>query len=223
MAEPLETETPFQSSGLESDDAFNAALREYEAATPQAPEPQPEQASPEPETFDDLVESFKTSAKAEDESTGRQELYQHAETLTAAARSIDAERQRIRGEQESWDFERALGTAEQELGVQVPGALAPMFLGMYKTDPAFKEAWDRRSNDPVQWEAAFGRAVRQIGEMFDTRHDKNATEDRWAVSDAVRGGRGGAPAASPLPSLSKMTDAELKQFSRDNFGFDILA
>ena len=221
--EPLETEpTEFQSTGFENDDAFNEALREYESATHQAPEPQPEQASPEPETLDDLVESFKTSAKAEDESYGRQELYQHAATLTDAARSIDAERQRIRGEQESWDFERALGSMETELGVAA-GALLPHLVGLYRTDKAVAEAWDQRNENPVRWAEVHGRIVRNVEAIFASRPDVHATEDRWAVSEAVRGSRGGPPAAAPLPSLSKMTDAELKQFSRDSFGFDILA
>lgn len=48
--------------------------------------------------------------------------------------------------------------------------------------------------------------------MFDTRYDANVTEDRWAVSHAVRGGSC-APEPQPMPSLGKLSDWELNQLS----------
>jgi len=57
-----------------------------------------------------------------------------------------------------------------------------------------------------------GREIRPI--------DPEATADYEMVAQAVRGA-GGKVAAEPAPDLSKMSDAELRKYTQDNYGFSV--
>lgn len=75
-------------------------------------------------------------------------------------------------------------------------------------DPRLANAWLNRSADPKK----FGQVKAALGRDFAKRYgripDKQATEDREAVTAAVRGASTQAPAGK-APDYSKMTDAQL--------------
>jgi hypothetical protein len=76
-------------------------------------------------------------------------------------------------------------------------------------DPRLANAWVNRSADPKK----FGQVKAALGKEFAKRYgripDKQATEDREAVTAAVRGASTKAPEGK-APDYSRMTDSQLQ-------------
>lgn len=86
-----------------------------------------------------------------------------------------------------------------------------------KKDPRLANAWVNRNADPKK----FGQVKAALGKEFAKRYgripDKQATEDREAVTAAVRGSSTKAPEGK-APDYSKMTDAEFAAEKARMFG-----
>jgi hypothetical protein len=78
-----------------------------------------------------------------------------------------------------------------------------------RKDPRLATAWVNRDSNPKQ----FQKVVEQLGRNFSKKYgklpDANATEDRAAVTAAVRGASTKAPEGK-APDYSRMSDAELR-------------
>jgi hypothetical protein len=91
-----------------------------------------------------------------------------------------------------------------------------------ESNPKLQRAWDNQRTDP----AGFKRVVAALGKKFAKEYegvtaiDANATADREAVTQAVRGSSNKAPEGGNAPDYSGMGDAEAREAIRKDFGFD---
>jgi hypothetical protein len=89
---------------------------------------------------------------------------------------------------------------------------------MANENPAIDRAFQNKENDPKTW-ARFEKSLqREAAKEFTSNVDERATEDHAAVAAAVRGASTKV-AAEPPPNLAHMSDAELREYTRKNFGF----
>lgn len=86
-------------------------------------------------------------------------------------------------------------------------------------NPAIEKAFQNRFNDPGTWqrfEKSLAKEAKKIG--VKSKVDEDATADHLAVAQAVRGASTKV-AAEPPPDLSKMSNAELRKYTQDHWGF----
>ena len=80
-----------------------------------------------------------------------------------------------------------------------------------RREPKLQKAWVNRHKDPK----AFDRVVAGLGKKFANKFaslpDPNATEDREAVTQAVRGSSNKAPEGGDVPNFASMTDGEARE------------
>lgn len=173
------------------DDDLDTLLNEFDT---EQPKPSPTVATPEPKT------------EAADES----------KVVLEQMRGVLSEHQQRQFRQDM-----------NETVKNVRGDLDPEFF-----DDDFVEAWlDARARKDTRLQAAwnnrhakpkeFQKIVEGLGSDFTKKHgkmpDKNATEDRAAVADAVRGSSTSAPAGK-APEYSKMTPGEFQAEKDKLFG-----
>ncbi len=89
---------------------------------------------------------------------------------------------------------------------------------MAEDTPKLATAWVNRDNNPK----AFQKVVEQLGRDFSKKFsklpDKSATEDREAVSHAVRGASTNAPEGK-APDFSGMSNAEYREKHKAAYGY----
>lgn len=88
-------------------------------------------------------------------------------------------------------------------------------------NPAIEKAFDNRFSDPATWQKFEKSLAKEVDKKYGGRFskvDEDATADHHAVAQAVRGASTKV-AAEPPPDLSKMSDAELRKFTQENWGF----
>ena len=87
-----------------------------------------------------------------------------------------------------------------------------------RNDHRLAQAWAERYSDPKK----FGRVVEKLGQEFSRKFefmpDKNATEEREAVTAAVRGASTKAPESKP-PDFKGMTNNEFADHVAKEHGF----
>lgn len=74
-------------------------------------------------------------------------------------------------------------------------------------DPRLGNAWSDRHKDPQKFKQVVGALGKEFAKKYGKLPDKNATEDREAVTAAVRGASTRAPEGK-APDFSRMTDGE---------------
>lgn len=88
-------------------------------------------------------------------------------------------------------------------------------------DPRLAKAWVERDANPSQ----FKRVVSALGKELSTKYgklpDRNVTEDREAVTAAMRGASNRAPETPPASYAGK-SDAEFREDVRKKYGFNPL-
>lgn len=82
--------------------------------------------------------------------------------------------------------------------------------GRAKRDPRLQQAWLNRASNPGAWSKIEKALNQELAKKFSKLPDPDATEDRAAVTAAVRGASQKAPAETP-PNYGAMTDAEFAQ------------
>jgi hypothetical protein len=187
-AQPVVAEPNAQTSGATDD--LDALLRQYEtetAAPTAAPQSKPEQAG-----TDDLkviAEEFRAMRTER-----QQEVFNRDMSATVA---------KVRGDLDPEIFGDTLVKAYINARADEDSRLA--------------KAWVERNANPK----AFNRVVEQLGREFRQKlsklPDRQATEDREAVTAAVRGASTRAP-ESQAPNYSKMSDHELQAEKDKLFG-----
>lgn len=86
-----------------------------------------------------------------------------------------------------------------------------------KDDPRIETAYFKAGpKERARWAETFARDFHK--DFSESIVDKNATEDRSAVTAAVRGASTQAPAAKPL-SLGGLSDAEARETIRKEYGY----
>ena len=90
--------------------------------------------------------------------------------------------------------------------------------GQAKRNQQLATAWMQRQKNPGAWAKVERGLSEKLNNKWKTRIDPDATADHAAVAQAVRGASTRV-AAEPPPDLSRMSNAELARFTRDNYGF----
>lgn len=89
-------------------------------------------------------------------------------------------------------------------------------------DPRFLQAFQQRHRNPEAWKRILKAQQRELRAEFESRPDREATDDRRAVESAVRSSsRAPQPAAEPSKEdWNKMSDAEFERRKREALGIE---
>lgn len=186
-------------------DELDDLLAQYDQAQP-AVEPQQPVANSEEQRSDQYDDDLNISdvMKRLDERDARDEAARKAEQDRQFKIDMDKTVANVRGEFDPSVFDDTF--MESWIDAQA------------RNDPRLQNAWANRHNDPK----AFGQIVEGLGRNFNKKFkalpDKQVTEDREAVAEAVRGASKQAPAAKAVDYAS-MSDAEFSKYTDENFGF----
>lgn len=85
--------------------------------------------------------------------------------------------------------------------------------------PKLADAWANRNDDPKRFQRVVDQLGRDFTKKYGTLPDKQLTEDREAVTAAVRGSSTKAP-EDKAPDVAKMSDAEYRAHVRKTYGYD---
>jgi len=87
--------------------------------------------------------------------------------------------------------------------------------------PELQQIWQARHTNPEQFERAKHLLGRELHQVFKRLPDQEATETRALVAHAVlRSSEGGTfEVQEPPPDFGNMSDGELRDYTRKNFGF----
>ena len=141
--------------------------------------------------------------------------------LAARLQSIEGAVQRV----SQFEFRRDM----DELVKSVRGDLDPEVFdsdiveawidGLARKDPRLQRAWLEREANPRQFNSIKESLGKSFRKKFDKLPDRNVTEDREAVTAAVRGASTRAPEDKPT-NYSGMSNAEYRKKVREEHGFD---
>lgn len=84
-------------------------------------------------------------------------------------------------------------------------------------DPRLAQAWVNRHTNPKQFEKVVGSLKGEFAKKYGKLPDKQATDDRIAVADAVRGASTKAPVGQ-APDFSRLSDAQFAAEKDKMFG-----
>jgi hypothetical protein len=85
-------------------------------------------------------------------------------------------------------------------------------------DPKLRDAFDGRRQFPRIWARAKQDAAAQLYKLASSRVDRQLSEDRLAVSAAVRGASSSHTPAEPQPDMSHMNNAEYRKYISQKYG-----
>ena len=91
--------------------------------------------------------------------------------------------------------------------------------GRAKRDERLRTAWLNRQQNPAAWGKVVDGLGRELHKKFAKLPDANATEDRAAVTAAVRGASTKAPEGK-APEFSGMSNSEYRETVKKEYGFD---
>jgi hypothetical protein len=119
------------------------------------------------------------------------------------------------------DFNGVISKAEnllKEYGVPVSDGYVERYLrAESQLDPALSKAWDERHLSPEharQYARHEKRALERLVATAKREPNPEATEDRWAVTAAIRGGSQGRPPEEKPVNLGDLNDSEFKNLLR---------
>jgi hypothetical protein len=90
--------------------------------------------------------------------------------------------------------------------------------GQAAKNPQLAQAWVNRAKDPKGFERVVGALQSGFVKKYGKLPDPNLTEDREAVSAAVRGASTKTPEAKP-PKTSGMSDPEYRDYVEKTYGY----
>ncbi len=118
------------------------------------------------------------------------------------------------------DMDRTIKDIRGDLDPEIfDNDLVESFLdGQARKDPRLAKAWTERNDKPKQFEKIKAELGKSLAKKFAKLPNREATEDREAVTAAVRGASNQAPVGKPT-DYSKMSDGEFGKDVQDKFGF----
>jgi hypothetical protein len=92
--------------------------------------------------------------------------------------------------------------------------------GALQANPRLMEVWNNRHSDPKTFEHVRHVLARELYKTFTPLRDHDRSEDKAAVIHAMRGTVSASEIPpEPPPNFGAMSDQELRDFTRKNFGF----
>lgn len=193
-------------------DSLDALLSIYDSSTQAppssetAPAPQPVQHEPghAPARVDPTAPALPANLRNDDLLTVMQSIND------IESRDLARQRQAVNAA----DSAAVLKMAKDTLGdMPTPDGFAERWLvAEYNMNPELQQAWDNRFSSGEAGEACkklVGAALKRLAASARSMPDRDATEDRNAVTQAVRGSNTRAPENRP-PSYGRMTNAEFE-------------
>lgn len=138
------------------------------------------------------------------------------------AMSVESERQHAR---EVQDTLTAIRSVRGEMAAEMypDSMIAGWLTEQAQANPAVQAAWQNRGADPKTFQRTLDRLGRDFQKTFGVLPDANATEDRAAVTAAVRGASKAAPpddnGAAYARRVSRMSDAEYRKHIEETHGY----
>lgn len=195
--QPVVTETkeptksaPEATDARKAEPSLDDLLAEFGTKTREAAKPSTPETKPATATDPNLVEQVNTLS--------------HEFARYASRADMDATIKAIRGDLDPEVFDDVL--VESWLDSQA------------RQDPRLTQAWLERREKPKQFEKVRAELGRSFGKKFSKLPDKAATEDREAVTAAVRGASTKAPEDRP-PSYGSMSNQQVREDIEKRYGY----
>lgn len=208
-----------------ADDTAHAVVNEADAAAQPAAEAGND--APDVNELDALLKQYDesvTPAQSNNSSNNNTPASeQKPDDLNDRIRAVVEHQERDIAERRATAVKQAIDDAAKAVKGDLPDSVASVNIarGWLKdaadNDKRIQKAFSERETNPDGWNKvlaglskAFAKEVR--------RPDQTATEDREAVTAAVRGASSNAPAAKE-PDIKRMTDTELRKYQQEKFGY----
>jgi hypothetical protein len=190
-------------------------------------QPQPEsQTAPEPEQDLDALlaqyditeaqrHQYEQQQRIENAQAQTQQAWEHAQSVE---QQLAADRQQHYLESELREYDDYVKNFAAELKIS-ERVVRGMLRETAAADQEAVAAWDNRRTNPRAWEFTRHRLAREYHKELASRIDEQATEDRAAVTHAIRSGASSVVPKEAAPDFGSMSDRELQNYTRKNFGF----
>ena len=172
----------------EDGDDLDKLLSEFDSAAPETPKPEPKA-----EGADDL----KVVAEQLKGWMGEQQRAQFKQDMDKTMKSV-------RGDLDPEFFDDSFVKAWIDVEAT--------------NDPRLSKAWVNRHSNPKQFERVVDLLGRKFSKKYGKLPDKGATEDREAVTAAVRGASTKAPEGK-APDFAGMNNAEYREAHKKEYGY----
>lgn len=165
-----------------------------------------------------LLAEFEGS-KSETPATAKPDTKVEAATDTDAKTRLDALERQIYEQK----FQQDIAPVVQHIkgaipdGVLTDAEILDLLDAKAKRDPRLAAAWVDRSKNPQGWKKVQEGLARDFAKRFEKLPDKSATEDREAVTAAVRGASTKVPEGK-TPDYHRMTPAQFQAEKDKMFG-----
>lgn len=177
----------------------------------------PEAGGAPEKTVDELLKEFDTKATPESKPETKSEPSD--ERLNTVLDYVERKAEEDRLVQVNKDIADAVKSAVGDSDLD-PEYVEGKLHFKANTDPKFAKAWMSRHENPDQWNQLARQFGKELAGKSNSNIDQSATEDRAALSAAVRS-QTQKPAGEPPLSqkdVSKMSDAELAKLKREITG-----
>jgi hypothetical protein len=217
----VEAAAPSTAPPPQAEDELSRLLREFDEGTrlglpPEQREPQ----QPEPSAADELERILNEPAPQPVDPVTQ-------ERLDAGARQLQSANEEFLWKQADAEFDRLVSDDARELAESFPGLkqsrVRDYFEHLARREPNLTNAFFDKHKDPRRWQGLHRIALRALHkELADEQsiiEGRVMAQDRELVAASMRGAGVGKVAAEPAPAFGHMSDAELKDYTRRNFGF----
>jgi hypothetical protein len=200
-----------------TDQTTQAAVDETKA--PAAPGAEVDSARKDGDDLDKILAEFDEGTKPAPAAAKPEPKAGEADDLKAAKDEVLSARDEIRQER----FKKDMHSTVMEVRGDLPAdffddRFVQAWIDARATDdPRLSKAWIERNSNPQQFKRVVGALSREFAKKYGKLPDKQATEDREAVTAAVRGASTKAPEGK-APDLSRLTDTEFVAEKEKLFG-----
>lgn len=169
--------------------------------------------------LDTLVKEFETKTAASTADTTTKPEQKSGTSDPSLEQMVDARvEQKLAERQMADDANKFSGELASEFGITT--RMAKGWLDqMARDEPAVLDAFLKRKSEPSRWARTWASLKKEFGkEHQQSSVDKFATEDRDAVTAAVRGASTKAPEGK-APDYSGMSNAEFREAHKRDYGY----
>lgn len=127
---------------------------------------------------------------------------------------------------QEWQFQQEMQPVVEKVRGEIPedvfsnDEIIDWLDGQAKRDQRLRDAWLNKGTNPGKWNKIVTQLGGELAKKFEKLPDKEATEDREAVANAVRGSQSKAPEGGEDPKYGKMTNQEFAKDVEDKYGFN---
>lgn len=169
--------------------------------------------------LDTLLSQYDQSAPKPSEPAPPATAAPAANDVKEASAEVLAARDEIRSERFQRDMNATISDVRGDLPADLydDDFIQSWIDAQAKKDSRLATAWVNRNTDPKNFAKVKAALGKEFAKRYNRIPDKQATEDREAVTAAVRGASTSAPSGK-APDYSKMTDAQLAAEKARLFG-----